>query len=277
MDNGQACASRLPIKRRLSLAYASSLAIAALMTLASIAGILYQSTIYPTEELLESAVPTDVANLCIGLPCLLGSMWLARQGNLAGLLFWPGVLFYAFYTYAVYIMCMPLNGVLLLHLTLVTLSACTIIGLIASIDGEAVRRRLRGHVREGLAGAILTLLGVAFLLQAVGSMISALLSQAPVGQEELALHIADALCAPALVLGGVLLYRREALGYVTGLGLLFQTSMLFVGLILFLIVQPLLTTAPLAWVDVVVVAVLGLICFVPFGLFLRGVGRSTET
>jgi hypothetical protein len=166
---------------------------------------------------------------------------------------------------------------LLLHLTLVTLSACTIIGLIASIDGEAVRRRLRGHVREGLAGAILTLLGVAFLLQAVGSMISALLSQAPVGQEELALHIADALCAPALVLGGVLLYRREALGYVTGLGLLFQTSMLFVGLILFLIVQPLLTTAPLAWVDVVVVAVLGLICFVPFGLFLRGVGRSKET
>jgi len=33
----------------------------------------------------------------------------------------------------------------------------------------------------------------------------------------------------------------------------------------------LLTTAPFALADVVVVSVMGLICFVPFGLFVRGV------
>jgi hypothetical protein len=56
-------------------------------------------------------------------------------------------------------------------------------------------------------------------------MVDALISQTPVAAAELALHIAGFFIAPALVIGGVLLWRREALGYVTGLGLLFQTSM----------------------------------------------------
>jgi hypothetical protein len=42
-------------------------------------------------------------------------------------------------------------------------------------------------------------------------------------------------------------------------------------LIAFLLLQPILTTAPFALADVVVVFVMGLICFIPFGLFVRGV------
>ena len=64
-----------------------------------------------------------------------------------------------------------------------------------------------------------------------------------------------------------------------GLGLRFQTSMLFVGLIVLLLPQPWLTAAPFALVDVLVVLVLGLIYFVPFGLFVRGVvagGRQSS-
>ena len=74
-----------------------------------------------------------------------------------------------------------------------------------------------------------------------------------------------------MVVGGVLLWRRKAFGYVVALGLLFQASMLFIGLIVFLLVQPFLTAAPFALVDIVVVSILGMICFVPFALFVRGV------
>jgi len=42
-------------------------------------------------------------------------------------------------------------------------------------------------------------------------------------------------------------------------------------LIVFLLIQPVLTDAPFAIVDVVVILVMGLVCFVPFGLFVRGV------
>jgi hypothetical protein len=70
------------------------------------------------------------------------------------------------------------------------------------------------------------------------------------------------------------LLRQQALGYVGGTGLLFLGSMLFVGLILFLLLQPLLTDAQFVLTDIIVTFVMGLICFIPFGFFLRGVIRS---
>jgi hypothetical protein len=69
----------------------------------------------------------------------------------------------------------------------------------------------------------------------------------------------------------VLLWRRRPLGYVTGMGLLFQASMLFVGLLALFVLQPLLTALPFRAVDFVVTLALSLICFIPFGLFVRGV------
>jgi hypothetical protein len=74
--------------------------------------------------------------------------------------------------------------------------------------------------------------------------------------------------------GGALLWRRQALGYVAGAGLLFQASMLFIGLIVFLLLQPALTGAPFALADVVVIAIFGLVCFVPFALFTRGLVKA---
>ena len=81
----------------------------------------------------------------------------------------------------------------------------------------------------------------------------------------------------AWVIGGVLLWRHKEFGYVTGLGLLFQASMLFIGLIIFLLLQPFLTTAPFVLADVVVIFIMGLICFIPFALFVRGVASNRNS
>ena len=71
-----------------------------------------------------------------------------------------------------------------------------------------------------------------------------------------------------------MLWRRRALGYVSATGLLFQASMLFIGLVAILLLQPLFSDAPLAMVDVLITLAMGLVCFVPFGLFVRGVVTS---
>jgi len=68
------------------------------------------------------------------------------------------------YNYIVYVFAMPLNVAFLLHLTLVTLSVYTAIGLAGSMDGQAVRQRLSGAVPERLAGGVLVGLGLLFLL-----------------------------------------------------------------------------------------------------------------
>jgi len=261
----------LPIRRNLTLIYALSFIIAILMGAASVAGLMYRTIFYRTDELLRTFVPNDVVNLFIGLPILLGSMWLARRGKLIGLLCWPGALFFVLYNYIVYVFAMPLNVAFLLHLTLVTLSVYTIIGLVASIDGKAVQQWLTGAVPDRVAGGILAGLGLLFFLRVIGVIVNALTSQTPIAETELALHASDFLITPAWVIAGVLLWQRNEFGYVTGLGLLFQASMLFIALIIFLLLQPFLTTAPFVLADVVVIFAMGLICFIPFVLFVRGV------
>jgi hypothetical protein len=273
----KALPARLPLTHPLTLSYAFSLVVAAIMAVASAAGLMYSTRLYPTDALRQSFVANDVVNLAVGLPILLGSMWLARRRRLLGLLLWPGALFYVPYNYLVYTFALPLNVGFLLSLVLLTASTYTMVGLIASIDGGEVAQRLRGVVPARLAGGILAGLGIAFSLLAIGTVISHLVSNTPIAGPELALQVADFVISPAWVVGGIMLWRRRPFGYVAGAGLLFQASMLFVGLIAFLLLQPLLTAAAFAPVDVVVTLILGLICFVPFGLFLRGVLSVEDT
>jgi hypothetical protein len=271
MNKDQARNASLPVKHNLTLIYALSFIIAILMAAASVAGLLCQTSVYPTDELHQSFLPNDVANLLIGLPMLLASMWLTRRGKLIGLLFWPGALFFVLYNYIVYVFAMPLNLAFLAHLALVMLSVYTLIGLFTSIDGKVVQQRLSGTVPERLAGGILAGLGLLFFLIVIGTIVNAFISHTQIAETELALHIADFLITPAWVVCGVLLWQRKAFGYVAGLGLLFQASMLFIGLIIVLLLRPFLTAAPFNLVDVVVILVMGLICFIPFTLFIRGV------
>jgi hypothetical protein len=244
------------------------------MTAVSVAGLQYRTVLYPSDELIQSFLANDLTNLLIVFPVLLASMWLASRGNLVGLLFWPGALFFVLYTYIIYIFAMPLNAAYLPYLALVMLSLYSLACLLTRIDGGAVQRALASAVPERLAGGVLALLGILFFLLVIGAISNVAISQTSIADTELALHVADFLIAPAWVICGVLLFRGKAFGYVTGLGLLFQGSMLFIGLIIVLMLQPFISDAPFSLVDVLVTFVLGLICFVPFSLFLRGIRSS---
>ncbi len=263
--------SNLPVKRGLRSTYMLSLIIAILMAVSSLAGIFYQSEIYTSDELLSTFMSNDVVNLLIGLPIILGSMFLTMREKLIGLLLWPGALFFVLYNYLIYVLAMPFNVAFLVDLVLVTLSLYTIIALVASIDGESIKKKLSGKVHEKISGAILVGMGVLFLFQVVGVMVVALGNQTLIAGTELATHVSDFLLSPALFIGGILLWRRKDFGYVSGLGLLFQLSMLFIGLIMFLIIQAVLMITPFALVDIVVISIMGLIGFIPFTLFVRGV------
>ena len=79
--------THIPIPRILTRLNALSFILALLMAGVSAAGFFFQCNLYPTEELRRAFVPNDVVNLVIGLPILLGSLWLTRRGRLTGLLF----------------------------------------------------------------------------------------------------------------------------------------------------------------------------------------------
>ncbi|RPH57840.1 MAG: hypothetical protein EHM81_11020 [Chloroflexi bacterium] len=266
MKNSSDFSARIPAS-----VYSLSQAVAILMAAVSLAGLLFQSTLYPTEALRRAFFANDLVNLLIGLPILLGSRWLTRRNSLVGLLFWPGALFYVTYNYVAYAAALIAVPQTVFYLALAVLSVFTIFRLLSSVDAVAVSAKLAGSVPERLGGGILVGLGALFFIQAIAQIIFILSGQpAPEGATVPTL-VADLVTTPAWIAGGILLWRKQPLGYLSGLGLLFQASMLFIGLLIFFILQPLLYPVSFPLSDFVVILVMGMVCFIPFGLFLRGV------
>lgn len=264
-------------RRRPDGVFLSTNFIVVLVVIASAWGLIDPARMYTDEEFIQAFKPNDVVNLVIGVPILLGSIWAARRGSLRGLLFWPGALLFLVYNYLAYLLALPLSWGYVLHLLIVVMSLYTILGLAAAIDAEFVRDRLDGKVPARLAGGVLVGLGVLFFVRVLGLFGGALLEEELVSRTEVAVSAADVFLAPASVIVGLLLWQGKAFGYAAGLGLLFQESMLFIGLIFFLLLQPVMTGLPMAVTDITVVAAMGLVCFIPFGMFVRATAGSTDS
>ena len=261
-------------KRDITLAYIMSVIIALIMCVASVAGILYGSNIYPASQ-VSSNFGTDALNLVVGLPILLGSMWFARRGSLIGLLFWPGALFYVLYVYTFYILGVPFNILFLPYIALVTLSAYTIIGLVASIDGEEVRQRLSGKVPVRTTGGMFILIAILFIAVDMFLIVTTLASRSPVSSTSYASWVTDfTIQLPALLLVGILLWRHEALGYVAAPGLLVQGAVLNAGYAIVLVIEALFTSSPINAPFVALVFGIGAISFILLALFVRGAARG---
>jgi len=257
------------LKSGFSKAYVVSLMAAFLLLIISLSGVFFPQAVYPTGELRRSFLSNDVVNLFIGLPVLLGALWLAHKGKLMGFLYWLGAFLYIGYNAIAYIAALPLGLVFFANLVLLILSLYTLFRLLFSLDAKAVKERLEGKVPERFAGGVLMGLGALFFVRGVVQ-----LAQASSFTPELAVVIADLLVTPLWMAGGFLLWRKRPLGYASGGGLLFQASMLFVALLVFFLVQPSISGVTFKAEDFVVIFVMGLVCFIPFGLFLRGVVRS---
>jgi hypothetical protein len=281
---------KAPIKRDLTLAYALSLIVAALMAVVSISGLVLGSaglygadpklTLGVTEAEAGLLVPgllgQDAFNLVVGVPLLLGSMWLARNGSLIGLLLWPGMLFYVLYWYVIYLVGEPFGVLFLAYVPLVTLSAYATIALVSSIDGEQVQRRLADAVPARIVGGLLVILGLLTLVQdAGGALATALGSDAPTDPATRHVWIPDlVLVVPAVLAGGSLLGRRLPLGYVAGAGLLLQYGLTPVGLAANMALRSVLIGSPLDVPTVAVLLVFGIVCFAPLAFFAHGAKDS---
>jgi hypothetical protein len=222
--------------------------------------------------------PVDAFHLGIGLPILLSSMWLARRGKLVGLLCWPGALLYVLYSFVLNLVGMPFDVLFLPYLLLVVLSAYTLLCLVTSIDGEAVRQKLSGVVPEKSAAGVLIVLTGLFVLNVINETTTALVNQTPVGPLDSMLWIADSTTlSPVFILGGYLLWRREALGYVGGAGMLLAYIMLFAGLLPVSVFPAFYDASPIEVGNAVFALVMVIICLVPFVRFVRGIVAERDS
>lgn len=106
----------IPVKNKLTLVYALSGLLAALLVVSSIVGLLYGRggfyDSYPAS--LAGLVGQDGITLVVGIPLLVASMWLSARGSMSGLFLWAGALFYFAYSYYFYVVGGFLIGISLL-------------------------------------------------------------------------------------------------------------------------------------------------------------------
>lgn len=264
----------LPFRHDISPAYRASLIIALFVAFASVLGLTLPDQLYPTEELVQSFLANDAVNILVGLPVLLGSIWLVKRGKLLGLLFWPGALFFMVYNYFIYLVAMPINGFYILFPLIIFPSLYLTIWVIRQMDANTIAEKLTGKVPERFTAVVLIGFGAIFIIRVVAIAVEAISKQLTLPPTELGLHIADVIFSIVLLICGFQLWRKRNLGYITGLGLLFQATMLFIGLLILMLLQPVFTGEAIVWLDVIIVFIMGFITFIPFGLYIRGVNQA---
>lgn len=252
------------------------LIVALLMTAASFSGIVFPDLVYTDPVLRETFLVNDLVNLIIGLPLFLIGLFLLSKNRFLGCVLLPGALVYVIYNYFAYLVARPLSIFTLLNFVLVFLAGYTLIDLLTRLDHEAVKARLEGSIPRKWSGWLLLVMGIGFFGFALYNNINAFLVGDPLPLGEQVTSLSDMLVSSLWVGGGILLLRNKGLGYTAGLGLLIAVSSLFIGLILFFFLAPLIVGTPFDWVDVVTVFVMGLICFIPTGIYWRGVVKGEK-
>jgi hypothetical protein len=218
---------RVLVNGNLTLVYRLSAALAGLLLVASVIGLTFGwSGLYePYPAALAGLVGQDIVTLAAGLPLLVGAMWLARHGSVAGILLWAGALFYFAYSYYFFLIG-GFNALFLVYIAIVATSVYALLALLFRIDAEAVRARFADRAPVRRVAGFFAVTALLFAVMWGGlSVASTLTGSAPGPVVHLVVAIDGAVLLPLLFWGGVKLWRREDWGYLLGGLLLTKATM----------------------------------------------------
>jgi hypothetical protein len=150
---------------------------------------------------------------------LLGaSLLLARRGSIRGLLLWLGMLGYGAYNYAYYMLGAALNAFFPLYVVALVLSVVTLILALSRIDVAGVAAHFRAKDARAHRRRLPRVRGGGAHLRLDGDVGGVRLRRSADACRDGGLQLVAALdttiMVPALAFGGVLLWRRNAWGYI---------------------------------------------------------------
>jgi hypothetical protein len=226
-------------KPGLRAAYWLSAAIGILMVVASAAGLLVDGLYRDGAWAREALRGGDLTTIAVAAPVLLASVLLARRGSRAAQAVWLGALAYSLYNYAYYVFGAEFNDIFVIHIALFSLSIAALVLAVANIDVGAIAARfsdVRGaRVIGGFLAVVGIVLGGLWLYLAIRFAVTGeLMADLPADGIHLVFAIDTSLLVPALVISGILLWRRTPRGFVFGtamavMGAVYQVNLLLAG------------------------------------------------
>jgi len=198
--------------------YILSAALAALMVVQSVLGRIFPGQYRDVEWIRATWFGNDWITLVVGAPLLVASLLLARRGSIRGLLLWLGMLGYGAYNYAYYLLGAALNAFFPLYIVSLVLSVGTLILALSRIDAAEVVASFRPKTPVRIVGGYLVFVAVGLAFVWMVTWAAYVFAGQPTPIELEAFKLIAALdttfMVPALALGGVLLWRRRAWGYI---------------------------------------------------------------
>ena len=232
-------------------------------------------------RIAAQVVGQDLVDLFLVVPLLLVSFYLARQGKRAAMLLYGGTLAYIMYSFVIYAFGLHFNRYFLLYCSTLGLSLYAFIVWLKGAGQFGWNAWFTGLPVKGVSVFLILVAMIFYGLWLASVLPSTLGDTVPeeIRQNDFLVnpvHVIDmAFALPALMIAGVLLWRRRSMGY-----LLAITSLVFIILLtLALAAMMLMLKFRGISEEVTVVLVFGVICIVSAGLMVnmfRTLNRSNS-
>jgi hypothetical protein len=188
------------------------------MLVQSILGLLFQEQYRDAEWIQAAWFGNDWVTLILAAPLLIVSIIMANRGSPRGQLLWLGMLGYAFYNYVYYLFGAALNAFLPIYVGTLVISVVILIVSLPRMDMPLLAANFRAGTPVRLIGGYLTFVGIGLGSVWLIMWAAYIFAGRPTPVEPEAFKVVAAIdlsiIVPLLVFGGILLWRRNAWGYV---------------------------------------------------------------
>ena len=202
----------------MKVAYKLSTVVAFVMLVQAAFGLVFRRQYRDVEWIAVSWLGNDWVTLVVALPLLSAGIVLTRGGSVRGLLLLLGTLAYATYNSAYYLFGAALNAFFPLYAVTVIVAAAALILTLSGIAPSEIARRFRAVTPARLVGGYFVFVGLSLAGVWLGMWSAYVFAGRPTPIEPEAFKLVAALdtvlMVPTLATGGVLLWRKNAWGYI---------------------------------------------------------------
>ena len=191
---------------------------------------------YSLRTLVTGGAPWDVVWLGLAIPAFAVAFGLHRRGSVRGTLLFVGMLASFLYKYLLWTFDWAYNPLYLIYVAMFSLSLWTLVLVLSDLDGDQIRAAIGPRFPVRTLTAFSFAIGGLLLLKCLGEIVPTIWSNTlpPVatGYYTLVDQGLDlGLLTPFCMMSGILLLKRESLGYVLSTSALLLSLMIGISVI----------------------------------------------
>ncbi len=260
---------RNPAEKQLKQPILLSLITAGLFAVNSFFNLLARASIYPSEELITAFIPNDIINLFLGVPLMVFFALRTLQKRRIAFSTLAALLLFVLYNEIAYLVAVRNPFSIVLNALIAISAVVALVLLLGQMKavGSGETNTLFRHT--GGYAAVLITMGAIFIARSVMDMLSMSNGETEMKLSNFGVDISDLLLCAVWIISGIMLIRKTNAGQFMGLISLLNGAILFLALLLFLVLQPLIFSAPFSAADILVIFLMSLVFLIPCAIVLK--------